>query len=807
MTGALKKDIYTTYTPGSPGVPGTPGSPARPAVPGHYEWQTVHHSYSGQPEYTYHWFVGGTAYHSTNFASIPAGATGVTSTVRSPLDLLSALVGRTLGATEAHYSDTRGLVTIPPYAPMLMILSWTSPWIDVLEQVLVPATPAVPAVPPTPGVPGTPGTMARDFNIGWNAGARSIASASTDCAYTFSVDPVAVGIVTGLNDSDLDTGFNEIDFGLYCAHGAARVYENGVGKTAAVPFNVEDTFVIQRRGRTVTYAKNGVVFYTSTKSSSGEVFADASMFMGGDTINDAMFGALTPATRSAGNLRPLTGTSGRAYRGADGALQPLTGGAYGSPPAGYVPPVGGEPHPGDDAGGYVPPSIYSAGRLQPLTGSGGGAYAGSEASMAPLTGHSSGSDLVPDYAISSGSLSYLNGASTGLTGEVAEAEAELSPLWGVSSDHLYGTSSASMEPMTGFAGSATEWSWVGQADLVMPSPYALEARGTRRPLHTIDAQMPRMSLQAFGGATLRAAMPSAALMATGVGVVVGRVAATMPMPVLQASGTSGAVGTLDATLQESGWSLQAFTGAVIETILHDGFRLEASGTAGAVGKLTATMPLFDLVAHGTADQVGRLDATMPMIRPVASAVLDVLMPMFRLVASGHAVVAVEYEAYTMNLVGPVDLDPRSPHSPSGRELTRYTNFPFDQIVRHGDKYYGVSSTGLYLLGGDTDDGAPIPWAFRTATTDFGTIQRKTVVSAYLGGKVMPTATASIFAGEGGEITYSYPVPPSATNQNYRVRFGRGLKTRYFALEMSDAQGGDVRADSIDFEINTMTRAL
>lgn len=807
MTGALKKDIYTTYTPGSPGVPGTPGSPAIPGQPARTEWRVNRYTYSGQPEYTYHWFVGGAAYHSTNFANIPAGATGVTSTVRSPLDLLSALVGRTLGATEAHYSDTRGLVTIPPYAPMLMILSWTSPWIDVLEQVLVPATPAVPAVPPTPGVPGTPGTMARDFNIGWNAGARSIASAGADCAYTFSAYPSTVGIVTGLNDADQDTGYGEIDFALYLAHGKAQVYENGVAKDDAVSLDGSDTFTIQRKGRTVTYAKNGGVFYTSAKTSTGKVFADASLYMGGDTITAASFGPLDPVGNSAGKLRPLTGHGGRSMTGADGALQPLKAAGYGRPPVGYVPPVDGEPQPDDGGDGYVSPSVYSAGTLEPLTGGSGVAYAGSEASLAPLSAHASGGTLAPEYAIGAGALCYVNGASTSLTGGIASSAGVLQPPWALSADHLYAIGEVSLQPLSGYSGMLSSWSWTGQVDVVMPSPYALEARGTRRPLHAIDAQMPRMSLQAFGGATLRAAMSSAALMATGVGVVVGRVAATMPMPVLQASGTSGAVGTLDATLQESGWSLQAFTGAVIETILHDGFRLEASGTAGAVGKLTATMPLFDLVAHGTADQVGRLDATMPMLQPVASAVLDVLMPMFRLVASGHAVVAVEYEAYTMNLVGPVDLDPRSPHSPSGRELTRYTNFPFDQIVRHGDKYYGVSSTGLYLLGGDTDEGAPIPWAFRTATTDFGTIQRKTVVSAYVGGKVMPTATASIFAGEGGEITYSYPVPPSATNQNYRVRFGRGLKTRYFALEMSDAQGGDVRADSIDFEINTMTRAL
>lgn len=801
MTGALKKDVKTAYTPGTPGVPGTPGSPAIPAQPAHMEWRPRRVSYDGPPRYIYSYMVGGFRVFVDQFDVWRAYGLARFERVESPLQILSDMVGRNLKASEAHYTEVRR---------GLYIVSWTPPWIDILERVEVPATAGTPAVPPTPGVPTTPATTAKDFNIGWNSGARSVAASASDCAYTFSVDPSAVGIVTGLNDADNNTGYGEIDFGLYLGLGRAQVYEGGLSRSAAVDFGVGDTFTIQRQGHVVTYAHNGTVFYTSSTPSTGTVFADTSMYMGGDTITAASFGELTlptPGAHGTGEFLPLTGGGGdKAYVGGAGRLLPLAGAGYGPPPAGYVTPPGGEAHPESPDGGYVPPSMYGSGRFLPLAGGGGVAHASGVGALAPLTGHGFIGSLAPAYAVGSGALSYLTGAGTGLTGGVGTCDGSFLPLSGKGSDHAIWEGAGTFEPLTGFGGSATTWSWSAQADLAMPGPFTVQARGTQHAPNTLKARMPRFGVQAFGGGSLKASLPMPTVVATGVGVVVGRVNASLPMPTVAAAGMSGAVGQIDAALQ-GGFTVEAFSGGVIEAVLHGGFTLQASGVAGSTGRLTATMPMFELVAHASTDRVGRIDATMPMIRPVPSAAFNALMPMFRVVASGHAVVAVEYEAYTMNLVGPVDLDPRSPHAPSGREITRYTHFPFDQIVRHGDKYYGVSSTGLYLLGGDTDDGAPIPWAFRTATTDFGTIQRKTVVSAYLGGKVMPTATAKIFAGEQGEINYTYPVPPSATNQNYRVRFGRGLKTRYFALEMSDAQGGDVRADSIDFEINTMTRAL
>ena len=118
-------------------------------------------------------------------------------------------------------------------------------------------------------------------------------------------------------------------------------------------------------------------------------------------------------------------------------------------------------------------------------------------------------------------------------------------------------------------------------------------------------------------------------------------------------------------------------------------------------------------------------------------------------ATGHAVVAATYEAYAINLnhkprpgVVPVD------------EMTHYTNFPFDRIVRYKNSYFGVAADGLYLLEGTTDHAeptpTPIPWLWKTGLTDFRTPQKKTVESMYFGGRLGPAASVSLHAGDGAQ---------------------------------------------------------
>jgi hypothetical protein len=176
--------------------------------------------------------------------------------------------------------------------------------------------------------------------------------------------------------------------------------------------------------------------------------------------------------------------------------------------------------------------------------------------------------------------------------------------------------------------------------------------------------------------------------------------------------------------------------------------------------------------------------------------------MASLVAIGTATVTASYEAYAVNLKHTSDKAPD--------EVTRYTNFPFTHIVRYQNSYFGANENGLFLLEGTTDYAATptaIPWAFKTATTDFGYPEFKTIESAYIGGRLGASETLTLYAGEGKQTqAYSYTTPRGELAQNYRQKFGKGIKNhRYYALGSNGS--GELVVDTIDFNVAKLSRRI
>lgn len=632
-----------------------------------------------------------------------------------------------------------------------------------------------PAIPPTVGIPATGEQNFSDFNIGWNTGAISRVALGGDFILSFAVSASAVGVVVGLNDSNAGVSYQEIKFGLYFTHGRAIVIEGGVEKGYSFAFTSTDSFSVKRVGPVVTYFVNNAVFYTSTASSVGTMFADSSIYAGGDAILSASFTSIPSLSGGRAQLQSIAASgANQSYAKGVAVLAPLT----------------------SVAGAYGRASSYS--NLLPLASAGSNrSYASGASSLQPLASTGSSGQLAPTFSAGTGSLAYIVSAGRVLSGAVISSKTSnrLEALKAFGADHNYAAGSAVLAPLTSFGAKGVDINGILRATLT--DKFSLVASGSEQALAGVDATMPMPMLTAFSGAGVRARMPSPQVTIGGRFEVVARVMATMPSALAVISGTSGAVGFVDSTLT-SAFAVSSYSGAVVTGSLTDKFTTLISGSADGQGAVYARMPLFVVDARGSTDSIARIMASMPMIVAVPSAILRALAPSFSVVAEGHVDVQAAHEAYAVNLL----VGPDQPH-----QVTHYTNFPFKQIVRHGDKYYGVSDTGLFLLGGDTDIGAPIPWAIKTGKTDFGEVQKKTVVSAYIGGSITDGAIVSVITGERENLDYDYPVPASATDQNWRVKFGRGLKTRYFAMSLADTNGGAFSADTIDLEIDNHKRRL
>ena len=315
--------------------------------------------------------------------------------------------------------------------------------------------------------------------------------------------------------------------------------------------------------------------------------------------------------------------------------------------------------------------------------------------------------------------------------------------------------------------------------------------------NSFQGVIPMMTLEADFGVSVDARIPMMTLDSAITSVALIRVELSIPMMTLDSAGT-GSPCVVTAELAIPMMSMNANFGASGEGILPM-MTMDASITAG--GRLTAnlTIPMMTMDATGTRQSYAWADLTIPMMVPVASITADLSIPMMVMDAGITAVVSITYEAYSINLShaagNPAPID----------EVTRYTNFPFTQIVRYQNSYFGVAADGLYRLEGTTDDGEAIPYSIKTCIDDFKAPELKTVASAYISGRLGPNATVTLHAGEDGAESYDYSTLRGQAAQTHREKFGRGVKNRYFALGL--AGEGTLEVDSIEFEVAKLTRRI
>lgn len=148
-----------------------------------------------------------------------------------------------------------------------------------------------------------------------------------------------------------------------------------------------------------------------------------------------------------------------------------------------------------------------------------------------------------------------------------------------------------------------------------------------------------------------------------------------------------------------------------------------------------------------------------------------------------------YVAYSMNA--------------ATKGLTTYTNFGFTSMFNFGGYTYGTTAAGLYRLGGTTDAGAEIAWRIRTGLTNFGTGKNKGLDAAYLGytatGRVVLKCIV-VAPGSGGKIVHLYELttPNAGAAHSGRIMTGRGLKSVYWAFELTNITAGTIDLDTIEF---------
>jgi len=124
---------------------------------------------------------------------------------------------------------------------------------------------------------------------GWNAGAVTTQTLSSDGYAEFTTSESNTYKMAGLSNGDTDQSYSDIDFAFYLmATGELRIWENGAPVGSFGTYSGGDVFRVQNEGGVVTYWQNGSLLYTSTHSATSPLLLDTSLWSNGSTINNVV---------------------------------------------------------------------------------------------------------------------------------------------------------------------------------------------------------------------------------------------------------------------------------------------------------------------------------------------------------------------------------------------------------------------------------------------------------------------------------------------------------------------------------------
>jgi hypothetical protein len=305
----------------------------------------------------------------------------------------------------------------------------------------------------------------------------------------------------------------------------------------------------------------------------------------------------------------------------------------------------------------------------------------------------------------------------------------------------------------------------------------------------LDGAVPAASMAGWFGMRLNRNVPWVTLLASGSVPNTLRLSVALPRVTIQANILDGRKFNLNARLPVA--TLSAWTGWQLAGTVPAA-TVQGNIVVGGAYTLIADVPKATLMSSISTVNVLSMHAVVPAAARAGWLALSCNVPAARLLARSSAVQAITRVAYSFTL--------------ANSAMTRYPAYPFVQLIRMGNAYYGVADDGLYEIGGETDNGTSIPWAWETCMTDFGVTEKKTVVSAYLGGYVPQSMTYTIKAGDVPTGANAHATTATAVLRNHRQKFGIGRKSRFFAFGLSATQGR-VAIESIEFEVANMSRRV
>lgn len=260
--------------------------------------------------------------------------------------------------------------------------------------------------------------------------------------------------------------------------------------------------------------------------------------------------------------------------------------------------------------------------------------------------------------------------------------------------------------------------------------------------------------------------------------------------------------------------------------------LTATGIAGGIGfldtgevtleRMTATGNVVDLELDGPGQVVLGLltavgyepDAGAVILGLLTAAGLEqgldagraVMLPMAAQNDAGYAALQ-KIRAYGIDSEATSTVYTTKVMNTRNTAVTEYTNFEFNSFAKIGDSYYGAGPAGFVRLDGSTDNGTAIPWKFRTGQLDGKEPNLKRVVNIVAALRTRGPTRVKVWFSDTQYYEYMLPATNLTSINQQRVRTGKGMRSRYYAVELAGVSNSTIELDSLQIDFAETTRRI
>lgn len=135
------------------------------------------------------------------------------------------------------------------------------------------------------------------------------------------------------------------------------------------------------------------------------------------------------------------------------------------------------------------------------------------------------------------------------------------------------------------------------------------------------------------------------------------------------------------------------------------------------------------------------------------------------------------------------------------EVSEYT-WTFNELVKFGDKYLLVNSTGIYSISGDTFAGTNIDAILETGQDDHDTLQSKRITDLWVSWKSAEDGLISVIMDGDSDETYDYDlIGTDSNNDAVKVVVGRPDPKKHISLKLQNQNGVDFTLSGMEMTIS------